>query len=60
MWSLTRDRWRVGVGLAILSLLAACGNDGDGNDDTLLTGFSAVVILAIIVGAVLVLGRRRR
>jgi hypothetical protein len=33
---------------ALFVLLAACGDDG-GNEDTLLTGFSGVVILAIAV-----------
>lgn len=32
----------------MLLLLSACG-DNDGNDDTLLTGFSGVVILIIVV-----------
>ncbi|MGZ8565648.1 MAG: hypothetical protein ACXWXS_01205 [Actinomycetota bacterium] len=60
MRKLTRDRWKVGASLALFSLLTACGNEGDGNDDTLLTGFSALVILAIVIGVVVVVGRRRR
>lgn len=35
---------------ALLLLLAACGDeDGEGNGDTLLTGFSGLVILIIVV-----------
>ncbi len=41
-------------------LLSACGNDGEGNNDSLLTGFSAVVIVAIVVVVIFVLLRRRR
>lgn len=39
----------VTVWVALMALLVACGNDGNGNEDTLLTGFSGVVILAIVV-----------
>ncbi|MGH9038989.1 MAG: hypothetical protein ACRDZ3_02035 [Acidimicrobiia bacterium] len=37
------------VWTALMALMVACGDDGNGNDDTLLTGFSGVVILAIAV-----------
>jgi len=32
----------------LLFFLAACGGDGDGNNDTVLTGFSGVIIFGII------------
>ena len=41
-------RWKYGL-VAVSTIMAACGGDGDGGRDTLLTGFSAVVIVAIIV-----------
>ena len=44
----------------VLLLLAACGNDESGNEDTLLTGFSGVVILAIIIWLVVRMARKRR
>lgn len=34
---------------AVLVGLAACGEDDNGNGDTLLTGFSGVVVLALVV-----------
>ena len=34
---------------AALLFLSACGNDDGGNEDTLFTGFSGVVILVLIV-----------
>lgn len=34
---------------AVLLFLAACGNDDEGNEDTLFTGLSGVVILVLIV-----------
>jgi hypothetical protein len=34
---------------AFCFMLAACGDDGEGGNDTLLTGFSGLVILAIVV-----------
>lgn len=43
---------------ALTSLLSACGGDGDGND-SLLTGFSAVVIVVIIIAIVFAVRRRR-
>lgn len=33
----------------LLFFLAACGDNGDGNEDTLLTGLSGFVILCIVV-----------
>lgn len=33
----------------LLFFLSACGDDGEGNGDTLLTGFSGFVILCIVV-----------
>lgn len=45
----------------VLLFLAACGNDEDGgNEDTLLTGFSGVVILAIVIWLVVRMARNRR
>lgn len=38
--------------VALLALLSACTGDGPGNDDTLLTGFSGLVI--VIVAFVLI------
>lgn len=35
------------VWTALMVLLVACGDDGNGNDDTLLTGFSGFVILVL-------------
>jgi hypothetical protein len=34
---------------AVLLFMAACGNDDEGNEDTLFTGFSGVIILILIV-----------
>jgi hypothetical protein len=34
---------------AVLLFMAACGNDDNGNEDTLFTGFSGVIILVLIV-----------
>lgn len=33
----------------LLLFLAACGDDDNGNEDTLLTGFSGVVIFALVI-----------
>ena len=35
-------------GIPLVFLLAACGDDGEGNNDTLLTGFSGLVIVVIV------------
>lgn len=43
----------------VLLLLAACGNDETGNEDTLLTGFSGVVILAVVIWLVVRMARNR-
>lgn len=44
----------------LLLLLAACGNDENGgNEDTLLTGFSGVVILAIVIWIVVRMAKKR-
>jgi hypothetical protein len=34
---------------ALMMLMAACGDDDNGNEDTLLTGFSGFVILCIAI-----------
>ena len=34
---------------AALLFMTACGNDDGGNEDTLFTGFSGVVILVLVV-----------
>lgn len=34
---------------AVMGFLAACGEDGDGDNDTLLTGVSGVVILVLVI-----------
>ena len=39
--------------LAVPALLGACGGDGNGNDDTIWTGLSGVVIVIVIVWFVL-------
>lgn len=35
--------------LPALLFLTACGENGDGNSDTILTGFSGVLIFGIVV-----------
>lgn len=46
---------------AVLLFLAACGDDnGGGNEDTLFTGFSGVVILVLVVWFVMRKARNRR
>ena len=47
------------VALALLVLLAACGENGDGNTDSILTGFSGVLIFGLIVWIVYRLVRSR-
>lgn len=34
---------------AVMLFFVGCGEDGDGNDDALLTGFSGLVIAIIVV-----------
>ncbi len=51
------DRVKVPAAGALL-LLAACGNEENGND-TLLTGFSGVVILALVIWIVVRMARNR-
>ena len=43
----------------LLLLFAACGNEENGNEDTLLTGFSGVVILAIVIWIVVRMAKKR-
>lgn len=38
--------------LVLLVLLAACGENGDGNGDTILTGFSGVLIFGVVAWVV--------
>jgi len=33
----------------LLLFMTACGNDDNGNEDTLFTGFSGVIILVLVV-----------
>lgn len=42
------DRMNVLLG-AVLLALPACGNGDNGNQDTLLTGFSGLVIAVIVI-----------
>lgn len=44
---------------SLLLLLAACGNDENGNEDTLFTGFSGVVILALVIWMVMRMVKKR-
>ena len=44
---------------AALLLLSSCGNDDNGNEDTLFTGFSGVIILVLIVWFVMRKARNR-
>lgn len=44
--------------IPLLMLFAACG-DGEGNDDTLLTGFSGFVILIIVIWAIVHFAKKR-
>ena len=44
---------------AALLFLSACGNDDNGNGDTLFTGFSGFVILVLIVWFVMRKARNR-
>lgn len=53
------DRLKFVVAPSALLLLAACGNDENGNQDTLLTGFSGLVILAIVIWLVVRMARNR-
>lgn len=46
------------VGLAVL--LTACGDDNGGENDTLWTGLSGLVIFALIAWAAITIIRRRR
>ena len=43
----------------LLLTLGACGNDGEGNDGTLLGGFVSVVLLAFVVWLVVHAARKR-
>jgi hypothetical protein len=44
---------------AVLLFLSACGGDDNGEGDTLLTGLSGVVILAIVVWLIVRSMRKR-
>lgn len=44
---------------SVLLALAACGDNDNGNEDGLLTGFSGVVIVALVIWLV-VRSRRKR
>lgn len=44
---------------SLLLLLAACGEDGDGNNDTIWTGISGLVIV-IIIGAIILRAMSKR
>lgn len=41
--------WSVPLLVIVLNLFVACGEDGDGNNDTLFTGLSGVIILAVVI-----------
>lgn len=45
---------------ALLLFLSACGEDGEGNEDTIFTGLSGVVILIIVVWLVMRAVKKRR
>jgi hypothetical protein len=55
VWTARAWVWAVGLALVV----GACGDDGDGNDDTLLTGLSGVVILVIVVWLIVRALRKR-
>lgn len=44
---------------AVMGVMAACGEDGDGNDDTIWTGLSGVVVLVIVVWLIVRALRKR-
>ena len=44
---------------AVLLFFAACGNDDNGNQDTLFTGFSGVIILALVIWMVVRMAKKR-
>lgn len=44
---------------AILMVMAACGDEDNGNEDTLLTGVSGVLILVIVVWLIVRAVRKR-
>ena len=44
---------------AVLMTFAACGNDDNGNEDTLFTGFSGVIILALVIWMVVRMAKKR-
>ena len=44
---------------AALLFMTACGNDDGGNEDTLFTGFSGVLILVLVVWFVMRKARNR-
>lgn len=46
--------------VAAALLLAACGENGDGNEDTILTGFSGFVIFCLAVWLIVRAFRHRR
>jgi hypothetical protein len=57
------ERIRVFTGwwlVAMVTLTTACGEDGDGNEDTLFTGLSGVVIFVLVLWLVLRAVKRRR
>lgn len=43
----------------VMGFLAACGEDGDGDGDTIWTGLSGVVILAIVIWLIVRALRKR-
>lgn len=52
------ERMQVWIPAALL-FMTACGNDDGGNEDTLFTGFSGVIILVLIVWFVMRKARSR-
>jgi len=41
--------WMTTIWFVVMSVLAACGDENGGNEDTVLTGFSGVLIFGIVV-----------
>lgn len=48
------------LSLFLMALFTACGDDGEGNEDTLLTGFSGFVILCLAIFFVYRWAKKRR
>jgi hypothetical protein len=53
------NRFYVALSAMSLIFFAACGEDGDGDGDTLLTGFSGLVIVCLVIWGVVRYARKR-